>query len=520
MRRHSTSPRRSSRPSTVTRFFRSPLTRIGLPVAAAAAIVVSFAVWTPGATAKTGSATIWGAAAPSNVALQTTKSGVEVGTRFTVEQSGKATGVRFFKVQGVGGTHTGTLWTSKGTKIATVTFSGESASGWQSALFAHPVALTRGESYVVSYFQPRGRYASTANVTGASASPSLAVKRGAGVYRFTAKSAFPNRVWRNSLYWVDITFAPQGTLQRPDGGPSATPPPTPTPTPSVTPAPTTPPVVAPKPPAPPVVAPPVTKPSGGFPNASNTGVPAGTPLTGYAGPCTVTVPGTVIDAKTINCDLEIRAKNVVISRSLINGTVYADPDLGVGSFTISDSQVNIGNQAGTGIGDGNFTAIRVHVTGGNRSINCFLNCTVEYSYVHGQFTDSTGVYHESGIRMGSGSVIRGNTIGCTAPDVPPDAGCSAALTGYGDFATVQNNVIDGNLFLGGSGGYCAYGGSTSGKPYSNGVNNIRFTNNVFQRGDSGTCGWFGPITSFDTGARGNVWSGNRYDNGVPVQAAF
>ncbi len=518
--RNAESTRRSIRPSRLSRFLRSPLTRFGVPIAAVAAVVVSLAVWTPGATAKTtNSATIWGAAAPSNVALQTTKSGVEVGTRFTVQQSGNATGVRFYKVAGVGGTHTGTLWTSKGRKLATVTFTGESASGWQSARFAQPVALTGGESYVVSYFQPRGRYAATTNITGASASPSLSVTRGAGVYRFTSKSAFPNRVWRNSLYWVDITFTPHGAALRPDGDSTATP--TPTPTPTVTPTPTTPPVAQPVPPKPPVVVPPpATKPSTGFPNASNTGVPVGTPLTGYAGPCTITVPGTVIDAKTINCALEIRAKNVVISRSLINGTVYADPDLGIGSFTISDSQVNIGNNPGTGVGDGNFTAIRVHVTGGNRSINCFLNCTVEYSYVHGQFTDSTGVYHESGIRMGSGSVIRGNTIGCTAPDVPPDAGCSAALTGYGDFATVQNNVIDGNLFLGGSGGYCAYGGSTTGKPYSNGVNNIRFTNNVFQRGESGTCGWFGPITSFDTSAPGNVWSGNRFDNGVGVPAAF
>jgi hypothetical protein len=270
-----------------------------------------------------------------------------------------------------------------------------------------------------------------------------------------------------------------------------------------------------------VVTPPTTTPPaqvGSFPSASNTGVPAGTSLSTYTGPCTITAPGTVIDAKTVNCALTIRAKDVSITRSVINGTVYGDTD-GRSSFIISDSQVNIGNQEGTGISDGYFTATRVHVTGGNRSINCFVNCTVERSFVHGQFTDYTGKTHESGIRMGSGSVIRGNTITCDAPDVPPDAGCSAGLTGYGDFGVVQKNVIDGNLFLASTGGFCAYGGSTKGKPYSAGVNGIVFTNNVFQRGTGGKCGKFGPITSFDSTAPGNVWSNNTWDDGTTVRAA-
>ncbi|MET0716151.1 MAG: hypothetical protein ABWY23_06700, partial [Mycetocola sp.] len=186
---------------------------------------------------------------------------------------------------------------------------------------------------------------------------------------------------------------------------------------------------------------------------------------------------------------------------------------------ISDSRVDIGAEMGTGIGDERFTATRVHVTGGNRSVNCFRDCTIEYSYVHGQFRDSTGRAHESGIRMGSGSVIRGNTIACDAPDVAPDAGCSAALTGYGDFAVVQNNTIDRNLFVGGSGGYCAYGGSSPGKPYSAGTRDIRFTNNVWERGASGKCGVWGPITSFNSAAPGNVWTNNTWKDGTPIPAA-
>jgi hypothetical protein len=171
-----------------------------------------------------------------------------------------------------------------------------------------------------------------------------------------------------------------------------------------------------------------------FPNTSNTGVPAGTTLSSYTGPCTITTAGTVIDAKTINCNLNIKAANVTISRSKINGTVATDENSTGYSFTISDSNVDVGNRPGTGIGAVNFTATRVEVTGGNRSINCWHDCVIRDSYVHGQFRDTTGTYHESGIRMGQNATIRHNTIesklfrattGGTAPTAAPPAASAA-----------------------------------------------------------------------------------------------
>ncbi len=491
-------------------------------LAAVIAMVAAVVIWVPSGTARAG-VTIWGTAAPASLVSQTDDSAVELGTQFTTVADGTVSGLRFWKLPSQSGFHTGTLWTSSGTKLATTAFTNETAGGWQFASFSKPVKLLAGKKYVVSYFAPKGGYAQTRAFTGHSTTPDLSVKLGAGVFRHGSTSKFPTHRWDNSQYWVDVVFAPGAPGQAASGSewaaptasatPTASPTPTPTPTASVTPsaAPTK--AASSAGPAP-------AKPSSGFPSASNTGVPAGTALSTYTGSCTITAAGTVIDAKTITCGtLEVRAKNVTISRSLLNGTVYADPGLGAGSFTISDSQVNVGAHSGTGIGDGNFTAIRVHVTGGNRSINCSVNCTVQSSYVHGQFTDHTGVFHESGIRIGSGSVIRGNTIACDAPDVAPDAGCSAALTGYGDFAVVQNDTIDGNLIIAGSGGYCTYGGSSTGKPYSSGVSNIRYTNNVYQRGASGKCGVWGPITSFDSQAPGNVWSNNTWDNGTAVTSA-
>jgi hypothetical protein len=227
----------------------------------------------------------------------------------------------------------------------------------------------------------------------------------------------------------------------------------------------------------------------------------------------------VIDSKLISCDLRILANGVVIKNSRVNGSVAVDASRTAASFQIADSEIHVGNKPGTGLGDGNFTATRVEITGGNRSVNCAFNCTIQDSYVHGQMKDPSGVYHESGIRMGEKSTIRHNTIACDAPDYPPDAGCSAALTGYGDFAVVQDNVIDNNYFVAGSGGYCSYGGSTKGKPYSSGVNKIRFTNNVWARGSNGKCGAYGPITAFDSKAPGNAWTNNTWDDGKAVSPA-
>jgi hypothetical protein len=505
--------------STRSTFASRPLTSVVLGVAAVIAVIAAIVIWVPSGSGARASVTIWGDSAPAKLVLQSDKTPVELGTRFTAMAGGTVSSVRFWKLPSQSGSHVGTLWDSTGTKLASAAFADETAEGWQVAKFADPITLVAGRSYVVSYSAPDGDYAETTAFTGHSVTPTLVVKRGAGVFRRGGGSHFPTHRWKDSQYWVDVVFAPGGRAEASSQTASPSASATPRDSDSATPTASASPSVAAAAPAPPTRAP-ATKPSAGFPSASNTGVPAGTSLSTYAGPCTVTVAKTVIDAKTINCSrLEIRAKNVTISRSLLNGTVYADPDLGIGSFTISDSQINIGAQAGTGIGDGNFTAVRVHVTGGNRSINCSLNCTVQASYVHGQFADHTGVYHESGIRIGSGSVLRGNTVACDAPDIAPDAGCSAAITGYGDFAIVQNDTIDGNLIIAGSGGYCTYGGSTTGKPYSSGTNNIRYTNNVYQRGPSGKCGSYGPITSFDIAVPGNVWSNNTWDNGTAVSAA-
>ncbi len=86
---------------------------------------------------------------------------VELGDRFRTDVDGYITGVRFYKASLNTGTHTGSLWTSTGVLLGTVTFTGETASGWQQANFANPIAVTANTTYIVSYHAPNGHYTGT-----------------------------------------------------------------------------------------------------------------------------------------------------------------------------------------------------------------------------------------------------------------------------------------------------------------------------------------------------------------------
>lgn len=267
---------------------------------------------------------------------------------------------------------------------------------------------------------------------------------------------------------------------------------------------------------------------GCFPNAGNTGIPAGTTLTNYSGSCTITAANTVIDSKNITCDLSIQANNVTIKNSKITAN-----NIGVdsGSLLMQDTEVDFGsNINGEGLKGSNFVIQRANMYGGKRQVWCD-HCTLQDSYLHDQLSDPSGVTHESSVRVEAYSIIQHNTLWCNAPDFPPDAGCSANQTGYPDFSPIHDNTFDKNLYMATTGGYCSYGGDNPGKPYGNdplNATNIHSTNNVFQRGTRMndrttiaasdkrryTCGGYGVIDSYNDAKTGFVFKGNMWDDGL------
>jgi hypothetical protein len=263
---------------------------------------------------------------------------------------------------------------------------------------------------------------------------------------------------------------------------------------------------------------------GCFPGPDNTGVPPGTSLTAYSGPCTITVANTVIDSKVVDCALEIRTTGVIIRRSEIHGHVQT-PERSTYSFSISDSLVD-GSPNGPvedrAIGVDNFVVARTEVVGGNGGIYCRLNCTVRDSWVHGTELDPDSQWHASAIRVEQYSTLVHNSLACDWTLITnSEIGCSADMTGYPDFAPITHNTMDGNLYIANPVGlgFCGYGGGTANKPYSNDPLNatyIVFRNNVFQRGPNGKCGTYGAVTDFISTRTGNVWQGNRWSDGTSV----
>jgi YVTN family beta-propeller protein len=115
--------------------------------------------------------TLWPSTAQPAVASASETSPVNLGVQFTSAVNGQITGIRFYKGPGNTGTHTGELWTASGTLLGKVTFTGESASGWQEADFSSPVAVTGGTTYVASYFAPNTGTPMTRRTLPARASP-------------------------------------------------------------------------------------------------------------------------------------------------------------------------------------------------------------------------------------------------------------------------------------------------------------------------------------------------------------
>jgi hypothetical protein len=231
----------------------------------------------------------------------------------------------------------------------------------------------------------------------------------------------------------------------------------------------------------------------------------------------VTQPGTVIDAKLITGNLTIATTGVKISRSHINGTVTnSDINFSSTSFVLSDSEVVTPYGFVKGVTGSWFTVLRTEITGGASGGEC-SDCTLQDSYIHGQIATQGEGWHESGFRMHQRTRVIHNSLACDAPEGPNGGGCSAALTGYGDFEPTIDNTIENNLFLPSQrAAYCAYGGSSGGKPYSNDTRNIVFTNNVFSRGANGKCGYYAPVGDWNPNAPGNKFVNNTWDDGSPV----
>jgi hypothetical protein len=162
--------------------------------------------------AQTCPCTVWSATTVPNQIDGLDPSPGEYGFRFQATSNGYIKGIRFYKSAANTGVHTGNLWSNTGTLLGTVTFTNESASGWQQANFASPVAVTAGTTYVASYFTPSGHYSYSPSYFTAPVAngPLTALADGTdggnGAYGYSNVSAFPTSTANSSNYWVDVVY--------------------------------------------------------------------------------------------------------------------------------------------------------------------------------------------------------------------------------------------------------------------------------------------------------------------------
>ena len=168
--------------------------------------------FTTAAGGSSNSSSLWDDTFIPTILSDSDTNAVELGVKFQSDVDGSITALRFYKSSANTGTHTGHLWTSAGTLLASVTFTNETTSGWQEMSLATPVAISAGTTYIASYHAPAGRYsADSAYFTAAYDNPPLTAPSsgssgGNGVYRYGAAGGFPNQTWNATNYWVDVVF--------------------------------------------------------------------------------------------------------------------------------------------------------------------------------------------------------------------------------------------------------------------------------------------------------------------------
>ena len=116
---------------------------------------------------------------------------IELGVKFQSSVAGTVSGVRFFSNDLNIGTHTGTLWSSTGTKLATATFTNETGNGWQAVSFSSPITITANTQYVASCHTSGYYSATTGGFSSGVTNGPLSTPSNAGVYRYGTTAPSP-----------------------------------------------------------------------------------------------------------------------------------------------------------------------------------------------------------------------------------------------------------------------------------------------------------------------------------------
>ena len=270
----------------------------------------------------------------------------------------------------------------------------------------------------------------------------------------------------------------------------------------------------------------------GFPDATDTGVPAKTILKRVPGQVSsgpgwhydprgfvdVNGTGAVLSGLSLACGVSVTASRVTIRDVKI--VTSGQSAMGVALRHVHDVTIEHSTIAGTNTGSGRLMVGVKDVYGdatGTRILanNIFQGSTGVQIYqgrIQGNYIHHLGMIpgdHVNGVTTNGDTrplAIRHNTIFVSYAQTD-------AIGLFQDFGVVANVTIDDNLLAGG--GYALYGGEGSkGRPSHIVVTGNRISTKFFRRG-----GYWGPAVDFAARAPGDAWSGNVWDStGRPVPA--
>ncbi len=230
----------------------------------------------------------------------------------------------------------------------------------------------------------------------------------------------------------------------------------------------------------------------GYPDATNTGVPAGVTLTNNgAAAMTITTNGAVVENFSLtNGYIVVNANNVTIRNCRITTYAYYPIENNGTNLTVENCEITGTEPTVTAaISFGNYTARRLNVSGSADGFKANANAIIEDCYIHDLRTSSGS--HNDGVQTTGGNnvTIRHNTIDTNT------AGVAVQFGGNNSGWLVTNNLIR------------ATGWALNGEP---GTTGSTITNNRF----APVAGWYGP---YSFSGSGNTISGNyRDDTGAAV----
>ncbi len=156
---------------------------------------------------------------PVTGTLSNDNKAVELGMRFLASADGSVTELRYWRAAGDAGdtdVRTGRIWDDNGNLLGTVTFtSAPGESGWQVAELDAPVEIDANTEYTVSY-RTTDNYIATINFFATEyvdSSGQLTAPSGQnGVYAYGGSVTLPTQSYRQTNYWVDVSFVLDNNL--------------------------------------------------------------------------------------------------------------------------------------------------------------------------------------------------------------------------------------------------------------------------------------------------------------------